>query len=151
MLRTGDDMFHSETVAGAGNRAKADTNGEPSGNGLEGDDILADGLPDENPSLIAKRPNALKRQMSEQTRVNGRPYPKLRRQPSAFSNPFPPNLPLSIIRLIESYVNQFVASESWTAAQGEKGYLLVSVKIHRSCLTLLMSHFTCRREHLRRS
>jgi hypothetical protein len=48
------------------------------------------------------------------------------RYASALSNPFPPNLPLSIIRLIESYVNQFVASEAWTAGQGEKGYLLVS-------------------------
>jgi hypothetical protein len=48
------------------------------------------------------------------------------RYASAISNPFPPNLPLSIIRLIESYVNQFVASEAWTAGQGEKGYLLVS-------------------------
>lgn len=49
------------------------------------------------------------------------------RQTSAISSPFPPNLPLSIIRLVESYVNQFVASEAWSAGQGEKGYLLVSL------------------------
>ncbi|GHJ84395.1 hypothetical protein NliqN6_0797 [Naganishia liquefaciens] len=46
------------------------------------------------------------------------------RYASAISSPFPLNLPLSIIRLIESYVNQFVAAEAWTSAQAEKGYLL---------------------------
>lgn len=52
---------------------------------------------------------------------------ELGRQASAISSPFPANLPLSIIRLVESYVNQFVSAEAWTATQGEKGYLLVSL------------------------
>lgn len=59
------------------------------------------------------------------TRPSARSTYELGRQ-SAISNPFPANLPLSIIRLVESYVNQFVSTKSWTAAQGEKGYLLVS-------------------------
>jgi hypothetical protein len=69
----------------------------------------------------------------EALRQKARPKAALRsnydlgRQASAISNPFPSNLPLSIIRLVESYVNQFVTAEAWTAAQGEKGYLLVSL------------------------
>jgi hypothetical protein len=131
MLHTGDDMFHARTEGDAAFRAKESLTSADLAKEL--DDIKG---PEDGPLLgdtppTTKRASAPKRHTSQQSKANGRPHPKLRRQPSAFSNLFPPNLPLSIIRLVESYVNQFVASGSWTAAQGEKGYLFVSEQISK--------------------
>lgn len=74
------------------------------------------------------------------TKINSRQEPP--RYTSAISSTFPPNLPLSIIRLVESYVNQFVASEAWTSAQGEKAYLLVGWSALHAFLVLIVDFQT---------
>ncbi|KAJ9105269.1 hypothetical protein QFC21_001636 [Naganishia friedmannii] len=123
-LHAGNDILDSRTDGDADNQADTDPTHHIFSKQLDDTNRLTDGPLLKNLPPDTKRSSIPKRRTLQRSQVDGRPHPDLRRQPSAFSMPFPRNLPLSIIRLIESYANQFVSSESWTAAQGEKGYLL---------------------------
>ncbi|KAJ9108124.1 hypothetical protein QFC19_002591 [Naganishia cerealis] len=105
MLHTGDDMFRSEgRDAGTVTRADSSmTSGSPSILELN----AADSVVGSSSTADSNRPPASGRKASQRRSKADHPHPRLRRQP-----------------LIESYVNQFVASGSWTAAEGEKGYSL---------------------------
>jgi hypothetical protein len=123
IVHTGDDMLRLDSTSTTAPDSEQD--GVPIGN---------DGEPHHVDDRIDSHHLPLQGQKTRSTtstdirqsrpRAPMRSTYELGRQ-SAISNPFPANLPLSIIRLVESYVNQFVSSEAWTPAQGEKGYLLV--------------------------
>lgn len=122
MVHSGEDMLHL---------AAGDLR-EPCVEQDEGSVERKEGGIDGYGSVSLSRPAPHRTTSSQNSRHRGGVMTPLKsrheppRYSSAISSSFPPNLPLSIIRLVESYVNRFVAADAWSPAQGEKGYLLVS-------------------------